>query len=306
MYNKKDLLGLKDLSKNELEYILQTTEEMEKSIELKDNKYKLYADYSVMSMFYENSTRTKLSFVTACNNLGINCIDMNVSTSSVNKGESLIDTLENIEAMNTDLLIVRHSMTGTQHIMAQNSNMGIINAGDGTNEHPTQALLDMATIRKYKKNIDGLKVAIVGDILHSRVARSNAYGLTTLGANVTFGGASTLVSEDMKCLGVRVTNDITEAITDADVIMGLRVQNERQKTSNFPSNSEYNKFFGIHKDMLKYAKEDAIIMHPGPVNRGVEMDIDVIEHNQSVILPQVTMGVYVRMAVIKILLDNRK
>ena len=233
--------------------------------------------------------------------LGAIVKDLGVATSSVNKGESLIDTGKTLDQMGINVMIIRHQMTGAAHVLARNVNASVVNAGDGTNEHPTQALLDLFTILEYKKHFDGLNVTILGDISHSRVARSNAFGLTKLGANVTLAGPSTLISSSMKSLGVNVTSDIRGAIENADVVMGLRIQFERQKNMPFPSLREYSSLFGVNAEMLKYAKKDVLVMHPGPVNRGVELSTEVIDGKNSVINVQVKNGVAVRMAILKLL-----
>ncbi len=305
MYLKKDLLGIKDLTKEEITYILDVAEEMKKVIDNNDLRTEKYKKYSAMTLFYENSTRTKMSFLLACEYLGVKVVDLNVSTSSKSKGESLLDTALNIDEMGTDLVIMRHTLTGSPHLLGEKINASVINGGDGSNEHPTQCLLDLLTIRQYKGSFENLKVVIVGDVKHSRVAKSNMIALKKLGANVTFVAPTTFLQNNVEKLGVNVSTNLKKSIKDADVVMALRVQMERQKTSNIPSLSEYNKFFGINKEMLSLAKEDVILMHPGPVNRGVELNVDVIDDKKSVILPQVKNGVAVRMAIIKILLDNK-
>jgi aspartate carbamoyltransferase catalytic subunit len=211
-----------------------------------------------------------------------------------------------LDQMGIEVMIMRHNMSGSSHLLARNVSASVINAGDGMNEHPTQALLDLFTIYEKKKSFEGLKVAIIGDITHSRVARSNVFGLTKLGAKVVLAGPSTLVSSAMKTLGAEVTTDIKAAVKDADIVMGLRIQLERQKGGLFPDLREYSSLFGVNKDMLKFAKEDAIVMHPGPVNRGVELSTEVIDCNQSVINVQVKNGLAVRMAVLKLLMEGRR
>ncbi len=301
MFNRKDLLGLRDLNENEIMTILETAKVMKQKIDdpsKRDNELKTS---SVVTLFYENSTRTKMSFMLAGDYLGAIVKDLGVATSSVNKGESLIDTGLNLDQMGINVMIIRHSMTGAAHILAKNVRASVINAGDGINEHPTQALLDLFTILDYKKKFEGLNVTILGDISNSRVARSNVFGLTKLGARVTLAGPSTLVSNSMKSLGVDVVTDIPRAVSDADVVMGLRIQFERQKAMPFPSLREYSRFFGVNNDILKYAKDDVLVMHPGPVNRGIELSTDVIDGNHSVINIQVKNGVAVRMAILKLL-----
>lgn len=301
MFTRKDLLGLRDISKEEIITILETAKEMKNKIDEPSQRCNILKQSSIITLFYENSTRTKMSFMLAGDYLGAMVKDLGVSTSSVNKGESLIDTGVTLDQMGTNIMIIRHSMTGAAHILAKNVKASVINAGDGTNEHPTQALLDLFTILEYKKEFKNLNVAILGDITHSRVARSNVFGLTKLGANVTVAGPSTLISNNMESLGVKVTTDISSAIKDADVIMGLRIQFERQKSMLFPNLREYSNLFGVNSDIVKYAKKDVLVMHPGPVNRGVEFSTEVIDGKHSVINVQVKNGVAIRMAILKLL-----
>ncbi|HCT65082.1 MAG TPA: aspartate carbamoyltransferase [Lachnospiraceae bacterium] len=300
MLNRKDVLGLRDMSKAEILEILDTAKEMKKRIDNPELRVCELKNTSIITLFYENSTRTKTSFALAGKYLGATVQDLGIATSSVSKGESLIDTGKTLDQMGVEIMIMRNSLTGAPHVLAKNVNAHVVNAGDGANEHPTQALLDLYTIRDYKKNFEGLKVAIIGDISHSRVARSNVFGLSKLGANVTLAGPSTLLGGLHK-LGVNTTSDIKSAITDADVIIGLRIQFERQKTMSFPGVGEYRDLFGINSDLLKYAKKDVLIMHPGPVNRGVELSTEVVDCGNSVINIQVKNGVAVRMAILKLL-----
>ncbi|WP_250278734.1 aspartate carbamoyltransferase catalytic subunit [[Clostridium] colinum] len=307
MLKRKDLLDIKSLSEDEILAILHTAKDMKNKIEnssLRSNELK---NKSILTLFYENSTRTKMSFMLAADYLGAKPEDLGISTSSVNKGESLIDTGVTLDQMGIDAIIIRHSFTGASHLLAKNVKACVINAGDGSNEHPTQALLDMYSIIEEKGKIEGLNIAIIGDIANSRVARSNVFALTKLGANVTLAGPSTLVSKNMETLdkNVKVVNNIQEGIKNADVIMGLRVQFERQKTVPFPNNREYHQFFGLKEDMLKYAKDNATIMHPGPVNRGVELSTSIIDSKNCIINEQVKNGVAIRMAILKLLLENR-
>ena len=301
----KDLLGLKDLSANEIKNILQTAETMKLIIKQPSKKTPHLQGKTVVNLFYENSTRTRLSFELAAKYMSANAANITASGSSVQKGETLIDTANTINAMGTDILVMRHSMSGSPHLIAPLVSASVINAGDGMNEHPTQALLDMLTIKEKKGHIGGLKVAIIGDIKHSRVVRSNIYGLTKLGAEVSVGGPSTLIPQGMEKMGCKVFKSVQEAIIDADVVMGLRIQLERQKSGLFPSLREYYRFFGVDDARLKYAKPDALLMHPGPVNRGVEFSSSVIDGGQSVINEQVTSGVAVRMAILKLLTDRQ-
>lgn len=301
---KQDLLGLKDLSAEEIMNILHTAMEMKTVVTGDIKKTQHLQGKTVVNLFYENSTRTRLSFELAAKYMSANAANITASGSSVQKGETLIDTAETINAMGTDILVMRHSMSGAPHLIAPLVKASVINGGDGMNEHPTQALLDMLTILEKKGGFSGLKVAIVGDISHSRVVRSNIYGLTKLGADVSVGGPSTLMPRGIEEMGVKAFNTVHEAIVDADVVMGLRIQLERQKKGLFPSVREYHRFFGIDEKRLKFAKSDALVMHPGPVNRGVELSTGVIDGKQSVINEQVTNGVAVRMAVMKLLANG--
>lgn len=297
----KDLLGLKDLSADEIRYILKNAQTM-KYILLQNNKKTPHLQgKSVITLFYENSTRTRLSFEMAAKFMGASAANVSASGSSVKKGETLIDTAKTIDAMGTDVIILRHSMSGAADLIAKNVNASVINAGDGMNEHPTQALLDAFTIMEHKGDIEGLKVAIVGDVMHSRVVRSNIYALTKLGAKVALGGPATLIPKGIENLGVEVYDNVQEALLDADVVMGLRMQLERQKSGLVPSVREYSRFFGIDDKRLAFAKSDAMVMHPGPVNRGFELTTSVVDGDSSVINEQVTNGVAVRMAVLYIL-----
>lgn len=298
---KKDLLGIRELTPIQINHLLDLAKEEKPKINNKNLRDDTLKNLSITTLFYENSTRTKLSFLLAGDYLGAKTNDLNIATSSVAKGETLIDTGLTLDSMGINVIVMRHGMTGSAHLLARNVNASVINGGDGSNEHPTQALLDMFTIKEHKGGFEGLKIVILGDIANSRVARSNVFGLTKLGADVTLAGPSTLVSNSMEALGVTVTNNVKEAIRDADVIMGLRVQLERQKASYFPSLAEYAHFFGLNADHLKYAKEDALIMHPGPVNRGVELSTDLIDGERSLIYNQVENGIAVRMAILKYL-----
>lgn len=300
MFQRKDLLGLKDMNKDEILTILNTAKVMKQRIDDSSKRVDEIKGSAMVTLFYENSTRTKTSFSLAGKYLGATVQDLGVSTSSVKKGESLIDTGKTLDQMGIRVMVMRHGMTGAPHILARNVNAHVINAGDGSNEHPTQALLDLFTISEYKKQFEGLKVAIIGDISHSRVARSNVFGLKTLGADVVLAGPSTLLGSSA-LLGVKTTDNIKEAITDADIVMGLRIQFERQKTIAFPGLGEYRELFGVNSELLKYAKKDVLVMHPGPVNRGIELSTEVIDGKHSVINIQVKNGVAVRMAVLKLL-----
>ncbi len=297
----KDLLGIKDLTKEEINLILKTAETMKFIIGSNNKKTPHLTGKSVVTLFYENSTRTRLSFELAAKYMGANAAHVAAPSSSVAKGESLIDTGKTIEAMGTDVIVIRHPMSGAPHLMARNVKASIVNAGDGMNEHPTQALLDMLTIKEKKGEIEGLKVAIVGDIYHSRVARSDTYALLKLGAEVSVAGPETLMPPEIEKMGVKVFGSVHEAILDADVIIALRIQMERQKQGLFPTIREYAKFFGIDDNRLRLAREDVLVLHPGPVNRGVELSSPVIDGSHSVINQQVTNGLAVRMAILYLL-----
>lgn len=294
------------MTKDEIDYILSTAQTMKYIITTDNKKTPHLSGKSIVSLFYENSTRTRLSFELASKYMGATFASISASASSVAKGETLIDTGKTIQAMGTDVIIIRHPMSGSAEFLARNLDISVINAGDGMNEHPTQALLDMYTIKEKKEKIEGLKVAIVGDIYHSRVARSNIWGLTKMGAQVNVAGPSTLIPPEMDKMGVNVFNCIQEAITDADVIIALRIQLERQKKGLFPTIREYAKFFGIDDDKLKLAKNDVLLLHPGPVNRGVELSSSVIDGKNSAVNEQVTNGLAVRMALLYILTRRNK
>jgi len=297
-WTKKDLLDLYDLSRDEILHILNTAEEFKKVSQRNVKKVPALRGRTVVNLFVEPSTRTRVSFELAEQRLSADIINMNADVSSFRKGETLLDTLKNIQALQADIVVMRHQATGAPNFLARELNMGVVNAGDGAHSHPTQALLDIFTIREKKGRIEGLNVVIVGDILHSRVARSNVWGLIKLGANVTFAGPATLVPREFEKIGVRVCHNLKDALADADVINLLRIQLERQQRGYFPSLGEYSRFFGIHPETLRYIKRDALIMHPGPINRGVEIDSAVADGPQSVILEQVTNGLAVRMAVL--------
>ncbi len=303
----ENLLGLKETSKDDIIAILEDAEKFKQRVLLRDiKKDSVLNGKSIITLFFENSTRTRVSFELASKYLGAAAANVSASGSSVAKGETLIDTVKTLEAMGSDVIIIRHSMSGAPHLVANYTSSKIVNAGDGMNEHPTQALLDMMTMREKKGEINGLKVAIIGDVKHSRVARSNIYGLQKLGAEVCLAGPSTLLPSKLEDMNVRVYTDVEKAIEGADVVMGLRIQLERQKKGLFPSVREYNKYFGINSARLRLAKPDAILMHPGPVNRGVELSPDIADGDQSVINEQVTNGVCVRMAVLNMLANGKR
>ena len=305
-FEHKDLLGMGQLSVEDIQALLDTAESI-KEISTRDiKKVPTRRGKSVVNFCYEPSTRTRTSFEMAAKRLSADTVSLSASGSSMVKGETLIDTARNLQAMNPDLIVLRHSSSGAPHLLAKEVEAGIINAGDGINEHPTQALLDLFTIREKKGKIKGLKVAIIGDVSHSRVARSNIIGLTKMGAEVTVSGPPTMIPVDIEALGVRVIHDPVEAVKKEDVIMLLRVQLERQSKVLFPSLREYASFFGLNREVMKKAKADAIVMHPGPMNRGVEITSDVADGPYSVILDQVTNGVAIRMAVLYLLIGGSK
>ncbi len=297
-WTKKDLLSLYDLSAEEISMILDTAAEFKKVSERRVKKVPALRGTTVVNFFVEPSTRTRISFELAEQRLSADIINVSGSNSSLTKGESLLDTAKNIEALQADIIVMRHSAAGAHNFLADKLSCGIVNAGDGSHSHPTQALLDIFTIIEKKGRIKGLNVAIVGDILHSRVARSNIWGLLKLGANVIIGGPATLVPREFEEIGVRVCHNLKDAIEGADVVNLLRIQHERQKAAFFPSINEYANIFGLNEDTVKYLKKDALVMHPGPINRGVELASSIADGAQSVILEQVTNGLAVRMAVL--------
>ncbi|MCA9398169.1 MAG: aspartate carbamoyltransferase catalytic subunit [Candidatus Omnitrophica bacterium] len=305
VWTKKHLLDLKDLSREEIEMVLDTAKSFKEVSARNVKKVPALRGKTIVSLFFENSTRTRASFELAAKRLSADTINLAASASSLSKGETIVDTARNIEAMNVDLIIVRHGSSGVPDILAKHLNASIVNAGDGCRAHPTQALLDMYTIREHLGKIEGLKVAIVGDILHSRVARSNIWGLTKLGAEVTVCGPSTLMPIGIEKMGVKVSYNIDEAIKDCDVLMLLRLQLERQHEKFLPSLREYAKEFGVNTRRLEKAKKNILVMHPGPTNRGVELSAEVADGKNSVILEQVTNGIAVRMAVLYLLLRSK-
>lgn len=305
MLARKDLLGIRDLEQHEIMTILERAEAMKGIVQGKDPKLTKLSGKSAVTLFYENSTRTRMAFTMAGTYLGVNVADLGVATSSVQKGETLVDTGITLDSMGVDFMIMRHNMSGAAHLLAKNVKASVINAGDGANEHPTQALLDFYTIYEKKGGFKNLKVTIIGDIAHSRVARSNVFGLTKLGAKVTLAGPGTLTAKSMEALGCKVTTDIKEAVKDADVVMALRIQLERQKGGLFPNLREYSQIYGLDEQIFSYAKSDAILMHPAPVNRGVELMPELMDSGVSVISEQVTNGVAVRMALFDLLNEGR-
>jgi len=304
--NRKDLLGLKELSAEEIELIFDTADGMKEILSRPVRRVPALVGKTIITLFYEPSTRTRSSFDMASKILSASTTNIGVSTSSMVKGETLLDTAKNLEVMGSDAIIVRHGMAGAPHLIAKNLAASVINAGDGFNEHPTQGLLDMFTMREKKGTLKGKKVLIVGDIAHSRVARSNIWGLNKFGAKVTVVGPPTLLPKDIEKMGVKASSNLDKEMRDADVINVLRIQLERQKKGLFPSLDEYIKLFGVTSERLKAAKKDVIIMHPGPINRGIELSSDVADGPFNVILDQVTNGVAIRMAILFLLLGGEE
>ncbi len=294
----KDLISIKDISPGEIEHILETAAGFKDVLGRDIKKVPALRGKTTVNLFYEPSTRTRTSFEVAAKRLSTDVINIATSTSSVVKGETLLDTAKTVLALGADIVVIRHGCSGSPHFLAKNIDASVVNAGDGTNEHPTQALLDMFTIKEHKGRINGLEVAIVGDVLHSRVAKSDIYALTKLGARVRLIGPPTLVPDCLKDLGVSVHYDMNSGLDGADVIMMLRIQLERQDTGFFPSTHEYFRNWGLTSARVSLAKDDAIIMHPGPMNRGIEIASEVADSSRSVILDQVTNGIAVRMAVL--------
>lgn len=297
-WTREDLLGIAELSPGEIELVLDTAESFREVGERPIKKVPTLRGKTVVNLFFESSTRTRSSFEIAEKRLSADNLNFSASGSALSKGESLVDTALNLQAMAPDLIVIRHAHAGAPHLLAKKLKAGVINAGDGAHEHPTQALLDAYTIRRHKGRLGGLKVAIVGDIEHSRVVRSNIHLLTKMGARVTVAGPRTMMPVGIERLGVEVAYSLADAIRGADVIMMLRIQLERQGRMAFPSIREYFELFGLTSERLKGAAEDVIIMHPGPMNRGVEIASEVADGPYSVILEQVTHGVSVRMAVL--------
>ena len=297
-WNRKHLLDIQELEAHEILTVLDTAKTFKAVGERAIKKVPALRGKTVVNLFVEPSTRTRISFELAAQRLTADVVNFSVEASSLKKGETLKDTARNLEALNADIIIIRHSAAGAPHFLARFLNSSVINAGDGAHEHPTQALLDLFTIREKKGTIEGLNVTILGDILYSRVARSNIWALLKLGAKVTLCGPATLVPRVFEQMGCRVTYNVQEAIEGADIINLLRIQHERQRKSMFPSLGEYTSLFSLNKQRLEMTKPDVLIMHPGPINRGVEIDSDVADCGRSVILEQVTNGLAVRMAVL--------
>lgn len=303
-FTHKHILGIEDLSAEDIDYILRVAESFKEISQRPIKKVPTLRGKTIINLFFEPSTRTRLSFEIAAKRLSADTFNVAASTSSATKGESLVDTARNLEAMKPDIIIIRHSRSGSPQLLANHIGAAVINAGDGVHEHPSQALLDMMTVREKKGRLEGLKVAIIGDITHSRVAHSNIIGFTKMGAQVSVSGPATLIPPGIAGMGATVCHSVEEAVADADVVMALRIQKERQRDPLIPSLREYAKFFGITSQKLAGAKPDALIMHPGPINRGVEMDPALADGPRSVILEQVTNGVAVRMALLYLIMGG--
>ena len=306
LFAKKDILDIQSLSADEISMILDTALGMKEISERPVKKVPTLRGKTIIMFFQEPSTRTKLSFDIAAKRLSADTVSISKSTSSIVKGETLIDTVKNLEAMKPDIIVMRHSSSGAPHLVAQNVNCGVINAGDGLHAHPSQALLDMMSVLEQKKKFKGLKISIVGDISHSRVARSGIIGFTRMGAQVTVCAPETMIPRGIENMGCKVTDSMEECVTDADVIMMLRIQKERMGNLLFPTEREYASRFGLNMDRVALAKPDVLIMHPGPLNRGVEISSDVADSDVSIILDQVTNGVALRMALFYLVAGGTK
>ncbi len=296
----KDILGIKQLSKEQMLYIIETAKRMKLLIDSPNKKSPMLQGKTVITLFYENSTRTRMSFELAAKYMSGNAANISVAASSIAKGETLLDTGKTLDMMGTDVIVMRHPNAGAANFLANNVKASVLNAGDGMNEHPTQALLDIYTILEKKQSLENLKIAIVGDIAHSRVARSNIYGMTKLGASVFVCAPDTLLPKGIEKTGAKIIKNKYEAVKQADVVMGLRLQKERMQHSLLSSVREYHEYFGLSEQTLSYAKDDVLVMHPGPVNRGVEMTSQLIDGSKSVITEQVKNGVAIRMALLYI------
>jgi len=305
-FSGKDILDISSVSAEEIDFILKTAKDMKEISTRPVKKVPGLRGKTVVIFFQEPSTRTRLSFDIAAKRLSADCHSITASSSSIVKGESLLDTACNLQAMNPDILVVRHPCAGAPHMLARLLKTSVINAGDGKHAHPSQALLDMMTVKEKKKTISGLKIAIIGDISHSRVARSNIEGFKKMGAKVFLAGPPTMMPEGIERIGAFIAKDIDDAVRDADVVMALRIQKERQQSFLFSSEREYAKVFGITAKRLEKARKDVIVMHPGPINRGVEIAPEVADGPWSVILDQVENGVAVRMALIMILAGEKR
>ncbi|MDE6557887.1 MAG: aspartate carbamoyltransferase catalytic subunit [Clostridia bacterium] len=306
MLKSKDLLGLRDASAEEITLILDTAEQMKQAVKSGKKSFDLLKGKTLVTLFYENSTRTRSSFELAGKYLGATEINISAASSSVQKGETLIDTGKTLQALATDFIVIRHPMGGAPALLAKTVGCSVLNGGDGMNEHPTQALLDMLSIREEFGTLKGLKVAILGDIKHSRVAKSNLFGLTKMGAEVWVYAPKTLIPKGFDELGAHIATSREECVAGANAVMGLRIQLERQSGGLFPSLSEYSRFYGVNDAVMKHADKNAIVVHPGPVNRGVELTPQLIDGATSRIEDQVTSGLAVRMAALKLLSEYRE
>ena len=305
-WNRKDLIDVEPLSRDEIETIFTAATAFKNAMEADDKKQPYLEGRTIVNLFLEPSTRTRLAFEVAASRLSADTITVAGDASSLTKGETLRDTARNMEALKADMIVMRHAASGAPNYLSQVVDIPVINAGDGSHAHPTQALLDAFTLLEKFGRLDGKKITILGDILFSRVARSNIFCLKTLGAEVTVAGPSTLVPRGFEALGVRVSHDLKEALEDADAVMLLRIQHERQTATHFPSIGEYTSTFGLNKERAAWLKPGALIMHPGPINRGVEIDSELADSDQSVVLEQVTNGIVVRMAVLHLCYCHHK
>ena len=305
-WKRKDLIALEDLSREEIELILNTAKSFKEVSTRAVKKVPALRGKTIVNLFFEPSTRTKTSFELAAKRLSADVLSFDVSTSSISKGETIVDTAKNIEAMKVDCFIIRHSVAGAPYLISKNVSCAVINAGDGCHEHPTQALLDLFTVKEKFGRIEGIKISIIGDILHSRVARSNIWGFKKLGAEVTVCGPPPLIPLDIEKMGVRVTYKIEDAIENADILYILRLQKERQRENFLPSLKEYSKIYGIDRDKFLKLKKKVFIMHPGPMNRGIEIKSEIAEKDNSLILEQVTNGIAVRMAVLYLTIGSKR
>lgn len=303
-FTHKHILGINHLSPDDIQFILTTAESFKEISSRKIKKVPTLRGLTIVNLFFEPSTRTRLSFEIAAKRMSADTFNISKSTSSATKGETLVDTARNIQAMNPDIIIIRHSFSGAPEMLTRYIDAAVINAGDGTHEHPSQCLLDMMTVKEHKGRLDGLKIAIIGDILHSRVAHSNILGFTRMGSEVCVYGPATLLPQGLDRLGAKVCTSLEETVGDADVVMTLRIQKERQSDPLFPSLREYALKYGVTRQVVDLARPDAIVMHPGPINRGVELMSDVADGPRSVILDQVTNGVAVRMALLYLVMGN--
>lgn len=297
-WNRKDLIGIESLSIEEIKTIFTVATALKRAVEADETKERYLSGRTIVNLFLEPSTRTRLAFEIAAKRLGADIITIATDASSLTKGETLRDTARNIAALKADMIVIRHSASGAANYLSKVVDIPVINAGDGSHAHPTQALLDAFTLLEHFKNLKGKKVTILGDILFSRVARSNIICLQKLGAKVTVAGPSTLVPKGFESMGARVCHDLKDALEDADAVMLLRIQHERQSSTHFPSLGEYTSMFGLNRERAEWLKPHAIIMHPGPINRGVEIDSEIADSDRSVVLQQVTNGIVIRMAVL--------